>query len=196
VRLTGSTVSNEGRLELFKNGTWAGVSYGGVGSTAFFANQVCRELGFSRGRPFVGNFFTRTGLPVWGSAYCRGDEATVAWCSYSMFSQIGGGRGDLNIACTNSTKGEPCGCNVCSVQWCLVCFLLLSFSYFPDPPLPGDLTMCLVYPCVFRPIPTFHLAHCRHNPPLFCTTSGEWQQQLRRAARGAEWWDVGPCCGI
>ncbi|XP_022110413.1 uncharacterized protein LOC110989982 isoform X2 [Acanthaster planci] len=109
VRLVDGSSSNEGRVEVFLNGSWGTVcdDFWGI----FDATVVCRQLGFSRavraltGGAFGGNY----GLEILlDNVACRGDEQTIFNCPHKGVGIHNCGHyQDAGVRC------EPCDSEPC-----------------------------------------------------------------------------------
>ena len=80
VRLVGGSGQHEGRVEVYRNGTWGTVC--GRGWDLRDATVVCRQLGYGRavGVPCCAAFGEGSG-PIWyDDVRCSGHEANLTQC--------------------------------------------------------------------------------------------------------------------
>ena len=106
VRLTGSSRSNEGRVELYYNGEW-----GTVCDTDWDlrdSNVVCRQLGLGRALTYS-NSIPGKGSILLSGVRCNGSEEGLAQClSDGVFRRTSGNcshSDDVYISC----EGKICG---------------------------------------------------------------------------------------
>ena len=85
VRLRNGPTSNQGRVELFLNGTWGTIcdDYWGIEE----ANVICRMLGFSEGAwsTHCCGWYGSSSAPsqIWlDDVHCVGDEQSIAQCRH------------------------------------------------------------------------------------------------------------------
>lgn len=85
VRLRSGTTSNQGRVELFLNGTWGTIcdDYWGIEE----ANVICRMLGYSEGAwsTHCCGWYEGFTAPeqIWlDDVHCVGDETSIAKCRH------------------------------------------------------------------------------------------------------------------
>lgn len=122
VRLVGAGRANEGRLEVFYDNMWAGVSL----STYFtpssitwdwLATTACKELGFARGRAVGGMLYyaPTAGLVTWTTATCNTNKSSIADCAWGGINSM---LPHVNLVCTKALSGT---CGVSTVMcrcWC------------------------------------------------------------------------------
>ncbi|XP_038076898.1 deleted in malignant brain tumors 1 protein-like [Patiria miniata] len=84
LRLVNGSTPNEGRVEVFTNGTWGSICLDGSWSIGYpESNVICRQLGFGYGLETpTDDRFGRTDGPVALSGYitCAGGESSFAQC--------------------------------------------------------------------------------------------------------------------
>ena len=82
IRLVGNGTDNEGRVEVYHNGTWGTVCDDGWSITD--ANVVCRQLGYCGATSAPGQAFFGAGSgPIhYADVACNGTEAHLANCSH------------------------------------------------------------------------------------------------------------------
>ena len=83
IRLVGGTTDNEGRVEVFHNGSW-----GTVCDDRWDINDasvVCRQLGYSRAISALGEaYFSEGNGPIhYDEVACTGTEARLADCAHN-----------------------------------------------------------------------------------------------------------------
>ena len=83
VRLVGTNISNEGRVEVYHNGTWGTVC--GDGWDINDARVVCRELGYPGAvASYGGAHFGQGNGTIWlGDVQCTGREDSLSSCSHN-----------------------------------------------------------------------------------------------------------------
>eukprot|EP00118_Oscarella_pearsei_P020627 m.224758 g.224758 ORF g.224758 m.224758 type:complete len:1431 (+) comp40003_c2_seq6:15-4307(+) len=99
LRLAGGSETNEGRVEIFINGTWGTVCDDNWDYTD--AHVVCRELGFPTATTAKrGAYFGQGSGPVlMNSVSCLGGESNLTDCSYQSLGQCNHRR-DAGVICT------------------------------------------------------------------------------------------------
>jgi len=76
VRLVGGPSAQEGRLEVYHNGTWGTVCDNRITHAA--ARVVCNMLGFGYGGQLIGNRYGAGSGPIWlDDVHCSGDEMGI-----------------------------------------------------------------------------------------------------------------------
>ena len=82
VRLVGSSLNNQGRVEVYYNGEWGTVCDDGWDDTD--AGVVCRQLGFGSTGTAIGSagFGQGSGPILLGSVFCNGSERILARCGH------------------------------------------------------------------------------------------------------------------
>lgn len=89
VRLAGSSVQSQGRVEVLYNGQWGTIcdDYWDISD----AHVICRMLNYSGATFAVRNAYFGRGSrssPIWlDSVKCRGDESTIAACRHDGWRQ-------------------------------------------------------------------------------------------------------------
>jgi hypothetical protein len=102
-RLQGGTAL-QGRLETQMGGAWSAICSTGFGGEE--ARVACRQLGLAGGS--VSGVFPKGRLPfAAGSVVCRGNEANLAACKYSLTSACPGGR-PVGLVCQSECNLSPC----------------------------------------------------------------------------------------
>ena len=81
VRLAGSIIPLEGRVEVYHQGEWGTVCSSGWSSHSNNKDVVCRELGFTQGRAFS-HEYPGTGTVWLDGVVCSGDEGSIIDCSH------------------------------------------------------------------------------------------------------------------
>ena len=81
MRLAGSSISLEGRLEVYHKGEWGSVCKTGWNLPSKNLEVVCRELGFAKGRD-VHNEYPATGTTWLDGVTCRGNESSIFDCTH------------------------------------------------------------------------------------------------------------------
>ena len=105
-RLAGSTSVNQGRLEVYKDGTWAAVA--AASNPAGLAGVACRQLGFSTGVAIRASIFHPFGrTPQWSTWDCAGTEDSLLGCP-TTGNLMQDPSYDWNVACS-SEPGVPLG---------------------------------------------------------------------------------------
>ena len=106
VRLVGSSLSSEGRVEVNYNGEWGTVCDDGWDDTD--AGVVCRQLGLGSSGTAIGSTgFGQGSGPIWlDSVTCTGNESTLASCGHLG---VGVTRScshskDAGVRCVNNSK--------------------------------------------------------------------------------------------
>ena len=85
IRLVGSRLSKEGRVQIYFNGIWGTVCDDGWDDTD--AGVVCRQLGFGSSGTAIGSasFDQGSGPILLDSVTCTGSESTLASCGHLGF---------------------------------------------------------------------------------------------------------------
>ena len=80
--MVGGATDNEGRVEVYHNGTWGTVCDDDWDITD--ANVVCRQLNYSRATsaPGLAHFGEGSGPILYDNMACNGTEARLADCSH------------------------------------------------------------------------------------------------------------------
>ncbi|KAI3431425.1 hypothetical protein D9Q98_004478 [Chlorella vulgaris] len=98
-RLQGGTAL-QGRLETQMGGAWSAICSTGFGGEE--ARVACRQLGLAGGS--VSGVFPKGRLPfAAGNVVCRGNEANLAACKYSLTSACPGGR-PVGLVCQSDVS--------------------------------------------------------------------------------------------
>jgi len=130
VRLRDGMTSNQGRVELYLNGTWGTIcdDYWGIEE----ANVICRMLNYSEGAwstQCCGWYF-RGFAPrkIWlDDVHCVGDEHSIGECSHGGWGNHNCGRSNnVGVVCKYTPVPRP--------GRILVVHLLLLFNGPPPPP--------------------------------------------------------------
>ena len=79
VRLAGSIIPLEGRVEVYHQGEWGTVCSNGWSSHDKNKDVVCRELGFAQARAF-NHEYPGTGTVWLDGVECSGNEDTITDC--------------------------------------------------------------------------------------------------------------------
>ena len=122
VRLAGGATMNEGRVEVYHDGTWGTVCDDNWGISD--ANVVCRQLGYSKATSAPGEaaFGIGSGPIHYDNMACSGCEARLADClhlgigSHNCRHQEDAGvvcEGVLNLHQLNCLAGVECNKDVC-----------------------------------------------------------------------------------
>ena len=110
LRLSGSSLPSQGRLEVWRLGAWGVVSHSATNASAV-AQAACRSLGYARGLaegPYSNSYFRAMGTATWDGLSCLGGESSLFDC-YSGPGPFGSGTDqELGVACFNET-GEAVG---------------------------------------------------------------------------------------
>ena len=98
IRLAGGAIANEGRVEVYLNGTWGTVC--GYYWDIHDAVVVCRQLGYSSAISAHGSayFGVGTGPIHYGNMACKGTETYLADCLHSRVRYCGH-RNDAGVVC-------------------------------------------------------------------------------------------------
>ena len=109
IRLSGSELSRQGRVEILYNSTWRSVCNTDWDMTE--ANVVCRQLGYGEAKdvPPGSKFQTaaeedggRVGEMWLDNVQCRGHEAVLAACSHSRWGKTNCGvEQEAGVLCGN-----------------------------------------------------------------------------------------------
>ena len=85
IRLVGSRLSKEGRVQIYFNGIWGTVCDDGWDDTD--AGVVCRQLGFGSSGTAIGSasFGQGSGPILLDSVTCSGSESTLVSCGHLGF---------------------------------------------------------------------------------------------------------------
>ena len=113
VRLVGSSLNIEGRIELYSNQQWSTVCDDGWDNTD--AGVVCRQLGFgSSGIAIESAGFGQGSGPIWlDNVTCTGNESILTSCGYLV--------ADNTSWCDNSA-GVRCDGTMSSTYTCVYTF--------------------------------------------------------------------------
>ena len=83
IRLGGSNVPLEGRIDVFRQEEWGTACYRDSNFFMINARVVCRELGFHNVVKQNRLFCSEATGKIWlHSVKCRGDEKSLVFCSY------------------------------------------------------------------------------------------------------------------
>ncbi|XP_019852771.1 PREDICTED: scavenger receptor cysteine-rich type 1 protein M160-like [Amphimedon queenslandica] len=106
VRLVGGVSSNEGRVEILRNGVSSSVCDEGWGLPD--AEVICRVLGYPRAsRTLAGSWFGKGEGAVWSGVDCTGNEASLSFCpnnTGSTSSACNSHSNDASVVCSSSSS--------------------------------------------------------------------------------------------
>ena len=111
VRLRSGTTSNQGRVELFLNGTWGTIcdDYWGIEE----ANVICHMLGYSEGAwsTHCCGWYEGFTAPqqIWlDNVHCVGDETSIAECRHGGWGSHNCGHSeDVGVVCKYTPETLP-----------------------------------------------------------------------------------------
>ena len=111
VQLQSGTTSNQGRVELFLNGTWGTIcdDYWGIEE----ANVICRMLGYSEGAwsTHCCGWYEGNTAPeqIWlDDVHCFGDETNIAECRHGGWGSHDCGHSqDVGVVCKYIPEAQP-----------------------------------------------------------------------------------------
>jgi len=143
VRITGAPSPQEGRLEVYHNGTWGTVCRNNFSNAS--VQVVCDMLGYGRIGWFIGNRYGAGSGPVWlDGVRCNGTEWDILNCQHSGWGRHTCGHNeDVSVSCAivklvggespregrlavyhNGTWGTVCGTNFNNASARAVCYML------------------------------------------------------------------------
>uniref|UniRef100_A0A1X7SHE3 SRCR domain-containing protein n=1 Tax=Amphimedon queenslandica TaxID=400682 RepID=A0A1X7SHE3_AMPQE len=106
VSLVGGISSNEGRVEILRNGVRSSVCDEGWGLPD--AEVICRVLGYPRAsRTLAGSWFGKGEGAVWSGVDCTGNEASLSFCpnnTGSTSSACSSHSSDASVVCSSSSS--------------------------------------------------------------------------------------------
>jgi len=101
VRLTGTSRTDAGRLEVFRSGIWATVTTYSSQSNDLLAAVVCAQLGYPQSLAVTYPAYqVPQASAQWYGIECEGTESSVDECTYNSFTD---GNDALGVECFNST---------------------------------------------------------------------------------------------
>ena len=111
VRLQSGMTSNQGRVELFLNGTWGTICDNNWGIQE--ANVICRMLGYSEGAwsTHCCGWYEGYTAPaqIWlDNVHCAGDETSIAQCSHGGWGSHNCRHSeDVGVVCKYTPETKP-----------------------------------------------------------------------------------------
>ncbi|KAI3424823.1 hypothetical protein D9Q98_008209 [Chlorella vulgaris] len=102
VRLTGTSRTDAGRLEVFRSGIWATVTTYSSQSNDLLAAVVCAQLGYPQSLAVTYPAYqVPQASAQWFGIECEGTESSVDECTYNSFTY---GSDELGVECFSSTE--------------------------------------------------------------------------------------------
>lgn len=105
LRLVGSNLFREGRIEMFLDGEWGTICNNGWDATD--ADVACRQLGFGSSGSSLKQFGEGNGIILMENVACLGDESMLINCSHKRIGISACSHSDdVGVKCSGVPPGK------------------------------------------------------------------------------------------